>query len=326
MKLETLSTRHLLGIEGLPTSDILTIFRTASLIDQESRESVGSLLSGRTVVNLFVEDSTRTRNSFHLAATRLGASVLSITGQGSSLSKGESLRDTLCVLEAMGIDALVLRHSSAGAPHYLATGSGVPVINAGDGRHEHPTQALLDGYTLYRQWEPTEEAKAFQGKTIGIVGDIAHGRVALSNIFLLRKLGARVLVCGPPTLIPRGVEALGVEVVRAADDLLASADAVIMLRMQLERQGPSLVPSLAEYSRLYGLTADRLRRIDREDLLILHPGPVNRGVELAPEIADGDQSLILKQVTNGVSVRMAVLALLLSGSDQAETNEPEPTS
>ena len=318
MKLDTVSTRHLLGIEGLPTSDILTIFRSAASIESSSPAQLGSTLSGRTVVNLFVEDSTRTRNSFQLAAARLGASVLNVTGQGSSLSKGESLRDTLRVLESMGIDALVLRHSAAGAPHYLAATSTVPVINAGDGRHEHPTQALLDGYTLFREWN---QPGSFEGRRVGIVGDIAHGRVALSNIFLLGKLGAEVLVCGPPTLIPRGVESLGVRVTRTVDELIGSVDAVIMLRMQLERQNRALVPGLAEYSRHYGLTRERLERTGRTDLLILHPGPVNRGVEMEPEVADGPGSLILRQVSNGVTVRMAVLALLLG-----RTGEGRPES
>lgn len=315
MELGNLSVQNLTGIEALDRSDILTIFRAADTVRaayEEDPRRVGSLLSGRTVVNLFVEDSTRTRNSFHLAALRLGASVLNVTGSGSSFSKGETLLDTLRVLEAMGVDAVVLRHHRAGAPHYLAAHAASVVINAGDGRHEHPTQALLDGYTLYREWGES----ALPGKTIGIVGDITHGRVALSNIFSFLRLGAEVVLCAPPTLMPRGVEALGVTVVSTLDELLERVDAVIMLRMQLERQNRAFVPSLAEYTRLYGLTSARLAAVGKPDLPVLHPGPVNRGVEVSPEIADGPNSRILEQVANGLHVRTAILQLLLGSENR----------
>lgn len=303
-----LTTRHLLGIDSLDRADIPLVF---SLANRFRSRPAPDLLSNRTIVNLFVEDSTRTRNSFHLAATRLGASVLNVAGGGSSLSKGESLVDTVRVLESISIDGLVLRHSSPGAPELIARCCDVTVLNAGDGRRGHPTQALLDAFTLYRLWG--EKLERFETKRIGIVGDIKHGRVAFSNIRLLRMLGAEVTLCGPPTLMPRGIEEMGVTVIRDFDDLLADADAVIMLRMQHERQTGAYVPTLAEYRRYWGLSIDRLRRVGRlDDLPVLHPGPVNRGVEIDPEVADSARSMILEQVSNGLHVRMALLALLFA--------------
>ena len=315
MNLPKLSVRHLLGIRKLSRDDILSILHVAKHMRESYLESgnKGETLQGKTVVNLFVEDSTRTRNSFHLAATRLGASVLNVTGGGSSLSKGETLLDTVWTIEAMDVDAIVLRHPAACAPHFLADRCASVFLNAGDGRHEHPTQALLDAFTLYERWyDATDPEKSgFEGKRVTIVGDIAHGRVAGSNIHILRKLGAEVMVCGPPTLIPRGIEELGVGVTYNIDEAIRSSDALTMLRMQLERQKRALVPSLAEYSRLYGVTHHRLAQANDRGLIIMHPGPVNRGVELDSETADSEESVILRQVANGVVVRMAVLAMLL---------------
>ena len=302
-----LSAKHLLGIASVTRQDVATIFSVAAGM---SENPPAPLLAGRTIVNLFVEDSTRTRNSFYVAGVRLGASMLNVAGGGSSLSKGESLIDTVRVLESMGCDGLVLRHPSALSPHLIAGNCNVTVLNAGDGKRGHPTQALLDALTLYEHWGC--ELGAFEGKRIGIVGDIAHGRVALSNIRLLRLLGARVTLCGPPTLMPRGIEAMGIDIIESFDDLLAEVDAVMMLRMQHERQAGSFVPNLVEYRRYWGLTSDRLRRIGRDTLPILHPGPVNRGVEIDPGVADGPNSLILRQVRNGVKIRMALLALLFA--------------
>ncbi|MGE3799996.1 MAG: aspartate carbamoyltransferase catalytic subunit [Candidatus Kapaibacterium sp.] len=316
MNLPKLSVRHLLGIRELSSRDILTTLHVAGTMRQNYLDSGvrGTLLQGKTVVNLFIEDSTRTRNSFQLAETRLGATSLNVTGGGSSLSKGETLLDTARVIEAMNVDAIVLRHSAATAPHFLAERCSSIFINAGDGRHEHPTQGLLDAFTLFERWyNPAQPEKTgFEGKRVTIVGDISHGRVAGSNIPTLQKLGADVAVCGPPTLIPRGIEELGVRVIPTLDEAIESSDALNMLRMQLERQKQAFVPSIAEYSRLYGLNHNRLRQAERSDLLILHPGPINRGVELDSETADSSSSLILRQVGNGVAVRMAILALLLN--------------
>lgn len=319
MSLPHLSVQHLLGIRELTREDLLAIFRVA----RQMRENFlipgrrSDLLAGKTVVNLFVEDSTRTRNSFQLAASRLGASVLNVTGGGSSLSKGETLLDTVRVIEAMRVDAIVLRHSAACAPHFLAERCSSIFVNAGDGRHEHPTQALLDAFTLSERWhDPAKpDLTGLEGRLVTIVGDIAHGRVALSNILALRKLGARVAVCGPPTLIPRGIEELGAEVIPTMDEAIERSDALNMLRMQLERQKGAFVPSLSEYSRIFGLNRYRLRAAGREDLLVMHPGPINRGVELDSETADSDNSVILQQVANGVAVRMAVLGMLLQNTN-----------
>ena len=264
-------------------------------------------LRGKTIINLFFEPSTRTRTSFEIAGKRLSADVINISVATSSVSKGESLRDTAENLQAMQADVLVVRHSAAGVPHLLARYLPSPVINAGDGAHEHPTQALLDLYTLQEKWG------TLTGHTVLIVGDIAASRVARSNMLAMRKLGMQVCVCGPRTMLPIGIEQMGVECTSDFDAAIQGADAVMMLRIQRERHGEVLFPSLQEYSERYCLTAERLRRA-KSGVLVMHPGPMNRGVEIAPEVADGLESVILTQVTNGVAVRMALLYLLLGGS------------
>src|SRR5919112_280940 len=290
--------KHLLGLEDLTREEILAILDTADSfaeISTRSRKKVPAL-QGRIVFNLFFENSTRTRTSFSLAAKRLSADTQDFTASVSSLSKGESFIDTARNIEAMGADVMVVRHPTPGAPHLLAQHVGASIINAGDGAHEHPTQGLLDLLTIRR-------AKGrIQGLTVGLVGDILHSRVARSNICGLLKLGARVIVCGPPTLVPRGMERLGCDVAN-------------VLRIQFERQQKGLFPSVAEYSRFYGMTQARVER-GKDDLLLLAPGPINRGVELTPEVADGPHSAILDQVTNGLAVRMAVL-YLVSGRIEA---------
>lgn len=278
------------------------------------------LLLGRTVVNLFVENSTRTRSSFELAEVRLGAAVLNFSSESSSFAKGETLLDTVKNIEAMHVDAIVIRHNAALVPWFLAERCSLAVINAGDGRHEHPTQGLLDALTLYELWrDPKDPSRTgFEGRRVTIVGDILHGRVALSNIHALKKLGAEVAVCAPPTLIPRGIEELGVRVFHRLDDAIDFSDALNMLRIQRERQDRCFFPSVGEYARMFGLNHRRLRAI-RKDLVILHPGPINRGIELDSESADSDRSVILRQVENGVAVRMAVLAMLI-GNGRGEGN------
>ncbi len=297
--------RHLLGLEDLSRAEIETILDTAEdfvEVSQRHRKKRTDL-KGKVVVNLFFEPSTRTRNSFGLAAKRLSADTIDFTSSGSSVSKGETFIDTAKNIEAMGIDVVVVRHSVPGAPHLLAQHLHTSVINAGDGAHEHPTQGLLDIFTVRRVKGRVE------GLTVALVGDIAHSRVARSNIHGLTKLGARVIVCGPSTLVPRGIERLGVEVAHRLDDILPQCDVVNVLRIQFERQRGGLFPSVQEYFRLFGMHSERLRRA-RPDVLLLAPGPINRGVELTPEVADGPHSAILQQVTNGLAVRMAVLYLL----------------
>ena len=262
-------------------------------------------LRGRVVVNAFFEDSTRTRNSFTLAAQRLSADVIEFGSKGSSLSKGESLVDTVRTIEAMGVDVLVVRHAAAGAAHLVARSVRCSVINAGDGAHEHPTQGLLDAYTIRQRFG--RDNNDFSG--VLIVGDIAHSRVARSNIHCLTKLGARVTVCGPATLCPGGIRRLGVEVTHDLDAVIGEVDVINMLRVQFERMKSAAFPSVREYSRLFGLNADRMAR-SRSEVLVMHPGPMNRGVEIDSAIADGPQSGILQQVTNGLAVRMAVLYLV----------------
>ncbi len=259
-------------------------------------------LRGKTVVNLFFESSTRTRSSFEIAEKRLSADNLNFSASGSALSKGESLVDTALNLQAMAPDLIVIRHAHAGAPHLLAKKLKAGVINAGDGAHEHPTQALLDAYTIRRH------KGRLGGLKVAIVGDIEHSRVVRSNIHLLTKMGARVTVAGPRTMMPVGIERLGVEVAYTLADAIRGADVIMMLRIQLERQGRMAFPSIREYFELFGLTAERLKGA-AEDVIIMHPGPMNRGVEIASEVADGPYSVILEQVTHGVSVRMAVLYL-----------------
>jgi aspartate carbamoyltransferase catalytic subunit len=299
------SHRHLLGLEELNRAEIETILDLAeefSEVSQRRRKKRGDL-KGKVVVNLFFEPSTRTRTSFGLAAKRLGADTIEFTSSGSSISKGETFIDTAKNIEALGIDVVVVRHSVPGAPHLLAQHLHAGVINAGDGAHEHPTQGLLDMFTI------RSLKGRIEGLTVGLVGDIAHSRVARSNIHGLTKLGARVIVCGPPTLVPQTIGRLGVEVAHRLDDILPLCDVVNVLRIQFERQRSGLFPSIQEYFRLFGVTSERMNRA-KPDLLLLAPGPINRGVELTPEVADGPHSAILQQVTNGLAVRMAVLYLL----------------
>ncbi|HYH96042.1 aspartate carbamoyltransferase catalytic subunit [Hyalangium sp.] len=291
--------RHLLGIEGWRREEIETLLdRAEAHLPGGSAQS--SVLQGKVVANLFFEDSTRTRTSFEMAAKMLGAQVLNWTAQGSSVSKGETLLDTVRNIEATGPVALVIRHRSSGAPHLVAQHVRCAVINAGDGTHEHPSQALLDAFTLRRHWGRLD------GRTVLIVGDILHSRVARSNILCLTALGARVVACGPPTLLPVGLRELGADVTTDLDAALPKADAVMCLRLQLERQTESFFPSTREFSRLFGLTAARTERM-KPEALVMHPGPINRGVELAPAVADGARSVILEQVANGVAVRRAIL-------------------
>jgi aspartate carbamoyltransferase catalytic subunit len=299
------TARHLLGLEELSREEILTILDKAEdYVEVANRQGEKRQdLKGKVVVTLFFEPSTRTRASFGFAAKRLGADTSDFAASSSSLNKGETFIDTAKNIEAMGIDVVVVRHSVPGAPLLLSQHLKCSVINAGDGAHEHPTQGLLDIFTI-------RQVKGhIKGLTVGLLGDIAHSRVARSNIHGLRKLGARVIVCGPPTLIPAEIRQLGVEVVYRLDDLLPQCDVVNVLRIQFERQRSGLFPSIQEYFRLFGMTSERLRKA-KSDLLLLAPGPINRGVELTPEVADGPQSAILQQVTNGLAVRMAVLSLL----------------
>ena len=304
------SRKHLLGLEDLSPEEILAILDTAEAfaeISTRSRKKVPTL-QGRIVFNLFFENSTRTRTSFSLAAKRLSADTQDFSASGSSLSKGESFIDTAKNIEAMGADVLVIRHPTPGTPHLLAQHVQCSIINAGDGAHEHPTQALLDLMTIRR-------AKGrLDGLTVGLLGDIAHSRVARSNIYALNKLGAKIILCGPPTLVPKAWERLGCEVAYQLDDVLPRCDVVNVLRIQFERQQRGLFPSVSEYSQFYMMTQERLR-LAKHDLLLLAPGPINRGVELTPEVADGPHSAILDQVTNGLAVRMAVLYLLSGRMD-----------
>ncbi|WP_435015653.1 aspartate carbamoyltransferase catalytic subunit [Tundrisphaera sp. TA3] len=297
--------KHLLGLEDLSAGEITAILDTADSFSEVSRRSRKKVpaLQGKVVFNLFFENSTRTRTSFSLSAKRLSADVQDFSAAVSSLAKGETFIDTAKNLEAMGSDVLIVRHPTPGAPHLLSQHVKSSIVNAGDGAHEHPTQALLDLMTIRR-------AKGkLAGLTVGLIGDIGHSRVARSNIWGLLKLGAHVILCGPPTLVPRGFEMLGCEIAHHLDDVLHRCDVVNALRIQRERQERGLFPSLSEYSHFYGLTRERLERA-RPDLLVLAPGPINRGVELTPEVADGPQSAILDQVTNGLAVRMAVLYLV----------------
>jgi aspartate carbamoyltransferase catalytic subunit len=297
--------RHLLGLEDLPRPDLELLLATAEEMmgPGEGRYQKRADLRGKVVVNLFWEPSTRTRTSFGLAARRLSADVLDFNPSGSSVSKGETFIDTAKNIEAMGVDVMVVRHSSPGAPHLLARHLSCSIINAGDGAHEHPTQGLLDIFTIRRN------KGRIEGLTVGLVGDIAHSRVARSNIHGLLKLGAKVIVCGPPTLVPETVARLGVEISHHLDDILPRCDVLNLLRIQFERQRSGLFPSIHEYARLFGVGKERLGRA-KPDILLLAPGPINRGVEVTPEVADGPHSAILQQVTNGLAMRMAVLSLL----------------
>lgn len=294
-----------MGIEDLSGEEIRTLLERARALRDEPSHAAASPLSGVSVLTLFYENSTRTRVSFEMAAQRLGASTISISASSSSVAKGETLWDTGRTLAAMEPGVIVIRHSSPGAPLILAEAmeslGDAAVVNAGDGAHEHPTQALLDALTLL------DRLGTLEGRTIGIIGDIAHSRVARSNVFLLRKLGARVLLGGPRSLVPKTLEPLGALIVRDVDEIVEVADAVMMLRVQFERMlGPPAFPSLSDYTRTYGLTAKRARLM-RPEAFVMHPGPMNRGIEIDPEVADGPTSVVAHQVKNGVAARMAVL-------------------
>ncbi len=301
--------RHLLDLEHLERWEIEAILDTAASfreVSARSRKKVPAL-QGKVVVNLFFEPSTRTRTSFSLAAKRLSADTIDFTVSASSMAKGETYIDTARNIEAMGIDIMVVRHQTPGAPHVLARTLNCSVVNAGDGAHEHPTQALLDVFTI------RDIKGRIEGLTVALIGDIAHSRVARSNIWALTKLGAHVIVCGPPTLIPRSIAELGVEIAYSLDEILPRCDVLNVLRIQFERQRAGLFPSIQEYFALYGVTEERLKRA-KDDVLLLAPGPINRGIELTPGVADGPQSAVLRQVTNGLAVRMAVLYLVSGGA------------
>ncbi len=306
--------KHLLSIEDLNKSDAIQILDTAEEIARISDGPVKKLptLRGRTIVNLFFEDSTRTRISFEAAAKRLSADVINFSAKGSSLSKGESLKDTALTLQAMGADAVVIRHGSSGAPARLADQSWMKgsVINAGDGTHEHPSQAILDSFTLRRHLR--DSAGDLSGIKVAIVGDILHSRVARSNVLLLKKLGAEVTLVAPHTLLPFGIDQWPVNISYDFDDVLPHVHAVMMLRVQRERMSELFFPSEREYSRGFGLTKERLDRMPK-GAVVMHPGPMNRGLEISAEAADAVNSVIVEQVTNGVTVRMAILYLLLGG-------------
>jgi len=301
--------RHLLGLEHVTADQIRFLLRTARALADVSRRSVkkAPALRGRVVLNLFYEDSTRTRNSFELAASRMSADVINVNSSGSSASKGETLRDTARNIEAMGVDAIVCRHPHSGAAQLLAESVNCSVINAGDGQHEHPTQALLDLYTIIETLDRWDDLD-LSGLTMAIVGDIAHSRVARSNIHGFRKLGGRVVLVGPPTLLPRGFTRMGCEISSDFDAVLPRVDVVNMLRVQFERIQSQAFPSVREYAHFFGLNRGRLARA-RPDLLVMHPGPINRGLEVESAVADGPQSVILDQVTHGLAVRMATLWL-----------------
>ena len=303
--------KHLLGLRDLSAEEITYILDTAKGFEQVSKRSVKKAppLRGKVVCNLFFEDSTRTRNSFAIAASRLSADIIEFTKKSSSVSKGETLLDTAKNLEAMGIDIVVIRHSAGGAPKFLSRSINACVVNAGDGFCEHPTQGLLDIYTI-RKIKGTLE-----GLKIAIVGDIAHSRVARSNIWAMSKLGAEVILVGPPTLMPAQVSRLPVSVSYTLDEVIEKVDVINMLRIQFERLGGNPFPSVREYSHYFGLTVERMKRA-KPDILVMHPGPINRGLEIESEVADGPNSVILEQVTNGLAVRMAVLFLVNQAAAQ----------
>ncbi|MDP6372370.1 MAG: aspartate carbamoyltransferase catalytic subunit [Vicinamibacterales bacterium] len=306
----TLRSRHLISIDDLDSEEITLILDTAEAMKEIESRPIKKVpaLRGKTVVNLFYEPSTRTRTSFEIAEKRLSADSLNVAATGSSVAKGETLLDTARNLEAMAPDMIVLRHAASGAPHQLARASRASVINAGDGTHEHPTQALLDGFTIRAR------KGRIAGLKVAIVGDLLHSRVLRSNVLLLRALGAEICVCGPPTLMPPGIEQFGVRATTRIDEAAEGADVIMMLRIQRERMQGHFVPSLREYFNVYGLTAERVERA-KPDVIIMHPGPMNRGVEIASEVADGPYSVMLDQVANGVAVRMAVLYLLAGNPD-----------
>ena len=313
--------KNLLSINDLSKDDALEILDTAVELSRLSENTVRKFptLRGRTVVNLFFEDSTRTRISFEAAAKRLSADVINFSAKGSSLSKGESLKDTALTLQAMGADAVIIRHSASGAAHQLARQEWMKgsVINAGDGTHEHPTQALLDAFTIRRRLRA--DSGDLSGLSVAIVGDVLHSRVARSNVLLLQKLGAEVILVAPPTLLPVGVDSWGARVSYSLDDVLPLVDAVMMLRVQRERMEDLFFPTEREYSRNFGLNLDRINRL-KDSAIVMHPGPMNRGLEISADSADSHRSVIVEQVANGVSVRMSVLYLLLGGATSRDLN------
>lgn len=302
--------KDLLGIADLNRQEIELILDTSDSFKEVATRAIKKIptLRGRTIVNLFLEPSTRTRTSFELAAKRLSADTVNISTKSSAISKGEGLKDTAKTIEAMGADAVVIRHSAAGAPQLLASLMSAKVINAGDGAHEHPTQALLDLYTIKKHLSKLE------GLRVAIVGDILHSRVARSNILALTKMGSKVVVVAPPTLIPLEIDKLGVEVTHDLDEAIKKVDVIYLLRIQLERQGEVFLPSFREYAELFGLDKRRLAKA-KKDVLVMHPGPMNRGLEISSEVADLPQTLVTDQVANGLAVRMAVLYLLLGGAE-----------
>jgi aspartate carbamoyltransferase catalytic subunit len=306
-----LKNKHLLGLENTPAEDIQMIIDTAFRFREVLERPIKKVpsLQGKTIVNLFFENSTRTRISFELAQKRLSADTVNFSASTSSLKKGETFKDTAQNIEAMKIDAVVMRHPTPGAPLHLTKHIDSIVINAGDGTHEHPTQAILDMMSLH------EVFGKINGLKIGILGDISHSRVALSNIFGLIKMGAEVTLCGPPTLIPPYIQDLGVKINHNVDEVLEWADAVNILRIQMERMGVGLFPSIREYRKLFGITEERVKRLKKE-VIIMHPGPMNRGVEIDSQVADSDQAIILDQVLNGVASRMAILYLYLGGKSE----------
>ncbi len=306
------TNKHLLSLEETPAESIVHVLDLAQYFLDElrsKRQTTWDHLAGKVVVNLFFEDSTRTRTSFSLAARKLGANVVEFSSKSSSLSKGESFIDTAKNLEALGAEVLVIRHQTGGAPKFLSDYLSSSIVNAGDGRHEHPTQGLLDMLTI------RQTKGHIDGLTVGLVGDIAHSRVARSNIWGLTKLGAKVICCGPSTLIPRHLEEMGVEISNSLDDIMPRCDVVNILRIQFERQLTGLFPSISEYAQLFGVDQRRMD-LAKRDVLILAPGPINRGVEISPTVADGPNSKILDQVTNGLVVRMAVLSLIARASQE----------
>jgi aspartate carbamoyltransferase catalytic subunit len=309
----TWQRQHLLDIESLAPDEILTVLDTAKAFKAVGERAIKKVpaLRGRTVVNLFVEPSTRTRTSFELSEQRLSADIVNFTAEASSLKKGETLKDTARNLEALNIDFIVIRHSAAGAPHFLSRVLNAHVINAGDGAHEHPTQALLDTFTI------RERKGKIEGLNVTILGDILYSRVARSDVWALTKLGARVTLCGPSTLVPKTFEQMGCRVTYDVEEAIRDADIINLLRIQHERQRKTMFPSINEYVSLFGLNKARLART-KPDALIMHPGPVNRGVEIDSDIADSNRSLILEQVTNGIAVRMAVLFLVNGGKGPQE--------
>jgi aspartate carbamoyltransferase catalytic subunit len=304
--------KHLLDIESLTAEELTAVLDTAREFKAVGERDIKKVpaLQGKTVVNFFVEPSTRTRVSFELSAKRLSADIINFSADASSFQKGESLKDTARNLEALNADIIVIRHKAAGAPHFLARFLSAHVVNAGDGAHEHPTQALLDVFTI------REKKGTIAGLNVTILGDILYSRVARSNIWALRKLGANVTLCGPSTLVPRVFEEMGCRVTYDLDEALADADVINLLRIQHERQRKTMFPGIGEYARLFGLNRKRLS-LTKPEAMIMHPGPMNRGVEIESEVADGERAVILEQVTNGIAVRMAVLYLVNGGQQNA---------